>query len=89
MVAGWVHGMLETHPKNHLTSQNGKFSTRNVTPAMAEEMSGIERVTDDAGLFFGVLKLNKANYQKAMLMNVMGQAAAQINKFFHPAGSYS
>ena len=40
--AGWVHGMLETPTKGHLTSQNGKYSTPKATPATAEEMSGME-----------------------------------------------
>mmetsp|Transcript_6960 Transcript_6960/g.10279 ORF Transcript_6960/g.10279 Transcript_6960/m.10279 type:complete len:122 (+) Transcript_6960:465-830(+) len=55
---------------------------------MADGMSGIERVSDDAEQYFGVLKMNEANYLKAKSMNVMGQAVAQINKCFHPAGSY-
>ena len=42
--AGWVNGMSETPTEDHLTSQNGKYSTPKVTPAMAEEMSGMERV---------------------------------------------
>ena len=54
--AGWVHGMPETPTKDHLTSQNGKYSTPDVTPAiMAEDMSCMERVSDDAGQFFGSL----------------------------------
>ena len=64
--------MLETPTKDHLTSENGKYSTLNAAPAMAEEMSGIERVSDDAEQYFGVLKMNEANYQRAKPMNVMG-----------------
>ena len=74
--------------KAHLTSQNGKYSTPNATLAMAGEMSGMERVLDDAEQYFGVPKMNEANYYKAKPMNVMGQAIAQINKCFHPAASY-
>ena len=55
---------------------------------MAEEMSGMERVSDDAGHCFGALKMDESNYQKAGPMDVTGQAVAQINKCFHPAGSY-
>jgi len=80
--------MPETTTKDRLTSQNGKYSTPNVTPAMAFEMSGMERVSDDAGQYLGVLKINEANYQKAKPMNVMGRAVAQIKKCFHSAGSY-
>ena len=80
--------MPETPTKDNLTSQNGKYSTPNVTPAMAGEMSGMELVLDDAGQYFGVLKMNEANCQKAKLMDVIGKAVAQINKCFHPAGSY-
>ena len=81
--------MLETPIKDHLTSQNGKYSTPNIMAlAMAEEMSGMERVSDDAEQHFYVLKMNEANYQKVKPMNVMGQAVAQINNCFNPAGSY-
>ena len=68
--------MLETPTKDHLTSQKGKYSTPNGTPVMAEEMSGMERVSDDAGKYFGVLKMKEASYQKAKPMNAMGQAVA-------------
>ena len=80
--------MLETPTKDNLTSQNGKYSTPNVTPAMEEENSGMERVLDDAEQFLGVLKINKANFQKTKPMNVIAQAVAQINKCLHLAGSY-
>ena len=80
--------MLETTTNDRLTSQNGKYSTPNATPAMAEWMSGMELVSNVAEPYFGVLKMNEANYQKANPMNVMGQAVAQINKYFHSAGSY-
>ena len=85
--AGWAHGMPETPTKDDLTSQNGKYSTPNETPAMPEEMSGMEKGSDDAGHDFGVHKMNEANNQKAKPINVMGHAVAQISKGIHPAGS--
>ena len=60
--AGWVHGMLEATTKEHLTSQNGKYSTPSVASAMAGDMSGMERVSDDAEQYPGVLKMNEAIY---------------------------